>query len=309
MSFLKTKVAVLRGGPSYAYDDSLKTGAYILSLLRDMPEEYAPMDVFISRDGEWHHGGLANDPHKILSQADLVWNSMHGSYGEDGQVQQLLEAHKMAYTGSSPLSASFANNKDMAKRLYKKHGLLTPDFEVIGERDLYNEDKLIHIFRNYAHPVIVKPSNGVRAFGVRLAHTFSELKDLIKSTLKHSPKAIVEEYISGVVVSTPVLESAKGEDIYAFLPTHLITTKITKPTVDENKKMEEMARRAHDILGLRHFSSSDFIITPKGKIYIIETNAVPVLHEDSLMHHSIKQSGWKPQDFVDHSIKLALNRL
>ncbi|MSR87941.1 MAG: ATP-grasp domain-containing protein [Candidatus Zambryskibacteria bacterium] len=309
MNFGKTKVAVLRGGPSYAYSDSLKTGAYVLSLLRKMPESYEPLDIFISKDGDWHYGGLVEEPHRILSKIDVVWNAMHGPYGEDGKVQQLLESIKVPFVGSGTLAASFSNNKDLAKRLYRKHALPTPEFEVVSEQDLFNEDKLIYIFRNFGHPVIVKPSTGVRAMSVRMARTFAELKDAVKHVFQHSPKAIVEEYVSGIVASCTVVEGGKGEGLYAFLPTHLkINRRTAKPSVEENKQMEELAKKAHNILGLRHFSSSDFIITPKGKIYLLETNSVPVLHEEALLHQSFKQSGWRPKDFVDHSLRLALGR-
>lgn len=307
---MSIKVAVLRGGPSYAYDESLQTGAYVLSLLREMPESYEPLDVFIGKNGDWHYSGLVEEPHRILSKADVVWNAMHGPYGEDGKVQQLLDSLSVPFAGSGTMASSFANNKDIAKRLYRKHTIPTPEFEIISEADFFNEDKLIHIFRNFVHPVIVKPSTGVRAMSVRLAHTFIELKDAIKRALEHSPKAVVEEYVSGVVSSCTVLEGAKGESLYAFLPTHLkIKRTTTKPSTEENKQMEELAKKAHNILGLRHFSSSDFIITPKGKIYLLETNSAPVFYEDSLMHQSLKNSGWRPKDFVDHSLKLALNQL
>jgi D-alanine-D-alanine ligase len=294
----KIRVAVLRGGPSPAYEESIKTGAYVLSLLRDMPHKYEPVDIFIDRNGDWHHGGVANDPHQILHDVDAVWNALHGTYGEDGGVQKLLENLQKPFTGSGITASAFASNKDLSKRLYQRHSLHTPQHTVVTIDD-FNDDALIEIFRNYLHPVVVKPATGVRAVGVRMAHTFHDLKEAIQKTFEHSPKVLVEEYIKGAVSSCVVIEKGKGERLYTLIPSG-------RHPVEINKKIEEMARLAHEILGQRHYSSSDFIVTPRGKIYILETNSLPVLHDDSHLHHALHATGWPPKDFCDHCLKLAL---
>ncbi|MDP3875076.1 MAG: hypothetical protein Q8Q22_00960 [bacterium] len=306
----KIRVAVLRGGLSNGYDTSLKMGEHILSALREMPEVYEPTDIFISKDGEWHRGGLVYEPHHALQHTDVIWNALHGSYGEDGQVQRVLEGLQIPFTGSSAVASALAINKDMARRLYRKNSLLTPAHELITEDNL-NEDRLIDISRNYLYPVIVRPArrssdeqaNASESLGVSLVHTFHELKQTIKEAFTHSPRVLVEEFIKGNEVSCAVIEGARGERIYALLPSSKSKFKLK---VEENKEIEGMARRAHEVLGLSHYSSSDFIITPKRKIYILETNSLPVFHEDSLMHHSLHATGWRPRDFVDHVIKLTM---
>lgn len=297
----KIKVGVLRGGPSYGYEDSLQTGAYLLNALRSMPDTYEPVDIFISRSGEWHHGGLVVEPQRVLSQTQVVWNAIHGPYGEDGEVQKLLEKLRHPYVGSDVFSSALAFNKDFAKSIYEKHSLPTP----IGTtffQDSLTDEALIQVFQTYIHPVIVKPATGSRGLGVRLAHSFQELKDAVKKTFSHSPKVMVEEYVRGKTSSCTVVERAKGEELYALIPSG-------RHPVEINKKIEDMAKRAHRALGQRHYSSSDFIITPKGKIYILETNSVPALHDNALLHHSLHTTGWQPQHLADHCIKLALNTL
>ena len=294
----KIKVAVLRGGPSNEYDVSLKTGEQVLTLLREMPNTYEPVDIFISRDGEWHYGGLVQEPHQALRHVDVVWNALHGLYGEDGQVQRILEGLQIPFTGSSAVASAISMNKDMAKKAYKLHSLNTPRHELL-EEGADNDDHLVFIFRNYLHPVIVKPANASGSLGVSLVATFHELKKAVKETFQYSPRVLVEEFIKGDEVSCVVIEAAKGERIYTLLPTGRLN-------VAENKSVEEMAKRAHEALGLRHYSSSDFIVTPKRKIYILETNSLPVLHEDSLMHSSLRATGWRFREFVDHVLKLAM---
>src|SRR3989344_5696742 len=295
-----TRVAVIRGGQSSGYDDSLKTGEHILSALRDMSETYEPLDIFISKDGEWHRGGLVHEPHRALEHVDVVWNALHhGLYGEDGQVQRILESLQIPFTGSSTVASALAMNKDMAKHLYQEHSLLTPAHELITEDDL-NEDRLINIFRNYLSPMVVKPTRGS---SVSLAHTFNELKQSIKGAFTQSPRVLVEEFVKGDKISCAVIEGVKGERIYALPPSSKSKLKLT---VEENKEIEKMAKQAHEVLGLSHYSSSDFIITPRKKIYILETNSLPTLHQDSLTRQSLQANGWRPRDFVSHVLRLAM---
>src|SRR3989344_6179576 len=138
------KVAVLRGGPSEEYDVSLKTGAHVLSLLREMPDKYDPIDIFISRDGEWHLSGLVEEPYRAIRHVDTVWNALHGTYGEDGQVQRLLERMKVPFTGSGSLSSALRMNKEMAKEIFSRHSFLIPRHEILFENNL-TEEKLVYI--------------------------------------------------------------------------------------------------------------------------------------------------------------------
>ena len=302
----KVKVAVLRGGPSNAYGASLKTGEHILSTLRGMTEIYEPVDIFISKEGEWHREGLVYEPHHALDHLDVVWNALHGSYGEDGQVQRVLESLRIPFTGSSAVASALSMNKEMAKRLYQKRSLPTPAHELVTEEN-FNEDQLIAISRNYLYPLIVKPTNASGSLGVSLAHTFHELKRAIKETFIHSPRVLVEEFVRGDEASCSVIEEVNGERIYALPPTYPNSTKrVGHLSAEEAKSIEDMAKRAHEALGLRHYSDSDFIITPKGKIYILETNSLPMLHEGSPMYQSLSETGWHHRDFVDHILKLTM---
>lgn len=304
----RLKVAVLRGGPSYAYEDSLKTGAYVLNHLRTKPEEYEPLDVFISRDSEWHLGGVVNEPHRILSQVNVAWNALHGPYGEDGQVQKLLDGARVPYVGSGSLGSTFSFDKTLSKDIYRKSDLLTPASITININTL-SENLLIEIFQTFMHPVVVKPADGSHGLGVRLVNTYQDLRDAVKKSFLHTQKVMVEEYVRGSVASCVVLEEGRGERYYTFVPTRLDTmAKVSSHSVADNRYIAEMAQLAHRALGLRHFSSSDFIISPKGKIYILETNSVPVLHENSLTHKAFEHTGWSGGEFIDHCVRLGLNQ-
>lgn len=316
------RIAVLRGGPSHEYEVSIKTGENVLSILRNRPDKYSPIDVFISKDGTWHLHGRAVPPHKALSHVDVVFNALHGTYGEDGKVQTLLSALNIPYTGSGPVASALAMNKGLAKEVYVRHGLRVPKHEMVeGNVSL---DKLIQIFRNYLHPVIVKPVDSGSSVGMRLAHTFEELKEAVVHALRHSERALIEEYILGKEATCAVVDGARGQKLYALIPVE-IRKPLGSPFFDyeakysgestelcpgsfspkENREIENAAKLAHEALGLRHYSRSDFIITPKGNIYILETNSLPGLTKESLLPKSLRAVGWDPHDFVEHVISLA----
>jgi len=319
----KLRVAVLRGGPSHEYDVSLKTGGHVLSLLRDMPEKYAPLDIFIDKKGVWHFEGRPQTPQDALRHADLVWNGLHGRYGEDGQVQRLLTTLNIPYTGATAVPSVLAMNKEQAKAVYRKHGLHTPH-HVLLTLDLHLDSSLFEIFRTFLHPVIVKPANSGSSVGMKIAHTYKELKEAVMHAFDHSHRVLVEEFVRGREATCGVVENFRGEKIYALIPVEIERpknsifdyeakysgqTKEMCPgsfTSTETKDIEEMARKAHEALGLRHYSRSDFIITPKGKAYILETNSLPGFTTESLLPISIEAVGWNSREFVDHIIKLAL---
>ncbi len=305
MKFNGIRVAVLRGGPSSHYEDSLKTGEHVLSALRELPD-YQPIDIFISKDGDWHRDGLVAEPHEALRHADVVWNALHGSYGADGQVQRALEGVKIPFTGSGMVSSVLAGNHDMARNLYKNHFLRAPMHETLTAED-FDDIKVIEIFRNYMHPVVVRPTHSHIQARKLIAHTFQELKDAIKETFRHSPRVLVEERVGGDEVLCAVLEGAKEEKIYAFEPLKLTSSeqakKLTKPI---QKTIEEMAKKAHEVLGLKHYSASRFTVSPKGRVYILETEALPLFHKDSHIQKAIEKIGWRHHDFVNHVIKLTL---
>ncbi|MDQ3089630.1 MAG: hypothetical protein M3Q24_00555 [bacterium] len=320
---IRTRVAVLRGGPSEEYDVSLETGKQILSLIKEFPDKYEPTDIFISKNGEWHASGVVNDPHKVLKDIDVVFNALHGKYGEDGKVQQILQSLQIPFTGSSSLSSSLAMNKHLSKEVFIKEGLLTPRHLVLGVEDVTNE-KISHIYRNFMHPVIVKPSSSKSSVGVNVVFGIKELRHAISEAFMKSKKIIVEEFVRGKVATCTVIDKARGEKLYTLIPVEIknpknsafLTNNLKSENENEelcpgtfskaeNKEIERMSKVAHRGLGLRHYSQSDFIVTNNGKVYILESNSQPSFV--NLSPQALSASGWQSKDFIDHVLTLALN--
>ncbi|MFA5763966.1 MAG: D-alanine--D-alanine ligase [archaeon] len=319
----RIKVAVLRGGPGTESEVSFKTGKNVID---NLPDKYVPVDVFISRSGEWHLDGVAISPAKLFSHIDVVFNALHGEYGEDGEIQKLLDQFKVKYTGSTALASALGMNKAMAKKIFVNNGLKTPVFAVVKKKDdinfLAND-----IFKTFPMPAIVKPNGSGSSVGVSIVRMIKDIVPALKEAFKHSEIAIVEEFISGKEATCGVIEKFKGQDIYSLLP-----IEITKPkeyeffnydakysgkskeicpgnfSKEESKTMQEMAKLAHKVLGLRHYSRSDFIVHPKRGVYILEANTLPGLTKESLLPVSLEALGVSMSQFLDHVLTLALGK-
>lgn len=319
----RIKVAVLRGGPSNEYEVSLKTGK---SVLNNLPDKYIPTDVLIDKKGIWHIDGVPTTPAKVFQANDVVFNAMHGEYGEDGKVQQLLDQFGVKYTGSRALGSALGMNKILAKEIFVKNKIKTPVYKVVKRGEDLSE--ISHkLFKSFPMPAIVKPHGSGSSVGVAIAKNISELEMALENAFKYSDSAVVEEFISGREGTCGVVEDFRGEKIYSLLPVEII-----KPinsgffdynakyngqsqeicpgnfSVKEKKVMQEMAVKAHEALGLRHYSRSDFIIHPKRGVYILEINTLPGLTSESLLPKSLKAIGCSLSHFLDHIINLALQK-
>ena len=123
---MHTVVGVLRGGPSREHEVSLKTGAFIIANLP--ADKYIIRDIYIDKEGQWHDRGRVVSPERVLRQVDAVLNGMHGDYGEDGEVQKLMERFGVRYAGSDSFGSYLAIHKLISKIRAQEAGLLTPEF-------------------------------------------------------------------------------------------------------------------------------------------------------------------------------------
>ncbi len=317
----KKKVGVLRGGPSSEYEVSLKTGKSVMDNLAD---RYECLDIFIDKEGNWHYLGAPVEPKNIFKKVDVIFNALHGAYGEDGTVQTLLDLHNVPYTGSTALASAVGMNKLLSKKVYKNHNLKTPLHTTVSKDD-NSPAEIVRIFKSFPMPVVVKPASGGSSVATAIAQTMSDLQNAVDDALKYSNTALIEEFISGKEATCGVVDNFRNMDIYSLMP-----VEIRKPasstffdynakysgqsqeicpgnfTAVEKEMIQKLAIDAHRALGLRHYSRSDFIIHPRRGIYILETNTLPGLTAESLLPKSLQAVGCTLPDFLDHLIKLAL---
>src|SRR3989344_2035845 len=173
------RIGVLRGGPSLEYDVSLKTGA---NVLKHLSETHNPIDVFISKDRKWHMNGIERPPLRILKNLDVAFNALHGAYGEDGQVQEILNHHGTPFTGSDKYASAIAMNKWMTKERAVLAGIKTPVGILVRQNDSLS-DKAKEIFNTIPHPLIVKPACGGSSLGIHIVDSYSELLSALEKVL------------------------------------------------------------------------------------------------------------------------------
>lgn len=317
-------MGVVRGGPSGEYDVSLKTGASVLRSLNE--EEYNPVDIFISKDGEWHLGGVVKDHRNALKGLDVIFNALHGEYGEDGKVQKIFEENNIPYTGTNSFGSAISMNKALTKKALISAGIKTPEYLVIRKGNL-DESLLREIFNTFPQPSVIKPINGGSSLGVSIAKTQSDLEEALNEAFKYSDSVLVEEYIQGREATCGVIDSFRESDTYALMPSEIIDHtgsdiwsydskysnylhEIKCPgnfSREEKHLIQELSKQAHRSLGLRHYSRSDFIIHPRRGIYMLETNTLPGLTNTSLFPHALNACGSNLPEFVKHTISLALS--
>jgi len=319
----KLRVGVLRGGPGGEYEVSLKTGAHVMEHLPK--ETYHPVDIFIDKNGIWHIQGLERSPGEISGMVDVVFNALHGEYGEDGKVQQILEAHKIPYTGSGIQPSAVGMNKILAKEMARKFGIKVPYHQTIT-REEYESSTPYELFRKILLPVVIKPLSGGSSVGTSLARTSDELEEGIENALRHGETVILEQHIRGREATVGVVDEFRGRKYYALIPIEIErprsndiwnyedkysgATREHCPghfTSSDKKELERLAILAHEAIGARHYSRSDFILSPRG-IYFLEINTLPGLTKESLVPRALSAAGATMPQFLDHLIKLALTK-
>ena len=311
---------MLRGGPSLEHEVSLKTGE---SVLRNLPAKYSAKDIFISKEGEWHLDGKPAHHDRIFRQIDVVFNALHGEYGEDGKVQQLLEAFGVPYTGSGVITSALGMNKILARQAFKSAGLKVPfGFELVLEKELAETAK--DIFKKMPPPWVIKYPSGGSSVGVSIARNFDDLEGALEKVSSFSSKILVEEYIRGREATCGVIDKFRNQKYYALPIVEIIppaqngffnyeakyggqTRELCPSNFDMPTKraIETMAITAHNAIGGRHYSRSDFIVSERG-IYILEINTLPGLTAESLLPKALNAVGSSHKEFLEHLITLAL---
>ncbi len=318
----RIRVGVLRGGPSNEYEISLKTGATVLSNLEQ--EKYNPRDIFIDREGNWHVSGRQIKPHDALNDIDVVFNALHGHYGEDGKVQHLLEVSGIPFTGSGSFASAISMNKLLSKDIYKKEKIKTPRFKIIESISKIKEG-ILDLIKAFSLPVIVKPVSSGSSVGITIVQNFPSFEWAIRHAFEHDNTVFIEEFIKGKEASCGVINNFRNQEYYALPPIEIQphegrffdyeakykgkSNEIVPGnfTQAEKKEIERLAILAHQALGLRHYSRSDFIIHPQRGIFILESNTLPGLTEESLIPKSLQAVGSPLPHFLDHIIQLALS--
>lgn len=316
----KLRVGVVRGGPSSEYAVSLKTGENVLRNLD--PEKYEPYDILLTTRGEWYLRGVRTDFERLSGEVDVIWNALHGTYGEDGKVQRVFESFGIPYTGSDSLASALGMNKILAKERFVADGLRVPK-GIVVEAEQNMNDVIFRVVQTMRLPLVVKPVSGGSSVATKVVRTWNDLETAILSAVKYGD-VLIEEKIEGKEATVCVIDSGEEGKHLVMYPIEIVPPEENEIFDYDAKysgvsqeicpgrfpltthgELRELAIRAHNAIGARHYSRSDFIVSPKG-IYILEINTLPGLTSESLVPKALKAGGVGISDFIDHVIGLSL---
>ncbi len=326
----KTNIAVLRGGPSNEYETSLLTGRNVMDALDT--NKYNIVDVLVDRNGKWFYRGLQIEEYEILSKMDVVFNALHGTYGEDGRVQTLLENAGVPFTGPKSFGAALSFHKTLALEELKKHkidGLMFQGHKLVTAMDLLDgklSDIIDEIFNSFPPPYVIKPVRGGSSFGVTLVNTQSELLNILEKSISEFNEVVVEEYVIGKEITIALGDEMRGEAVYVAPALEILKTerKIFDTGMKYTEGVEELfripaalseevanslpnlARAIYGILQGRHYGRIDMILARGKDLYFLEYNSLPGLTKHSLLPYVWNAVGIDFPGFVDHVITLAL---
>ena len=223
---------------------------------------------------------------------DVIFNALHGQFGEDGYIQTILERYKIPYTHSGVIASSIAMDKEVSKKIFIKNKINTPKFFTYSY-DLKTSDLIKKINKKFGFPVVIKPLNEGSSVNVYI----SEKKSLNKiiNLLKSYQKVLIEQFIDGREIQVAIMGNKKlgaielkpKRKFYDYKAKydssaktqHIIPVNLTSSKFNEVMKL---AYKAHKVIGCRGVSRSDFKFF-KGKFYLLEINTQPGMTKLSLV--------------------------
>jgi D-alanine-D-alanine ligase len=283
---LPKKIAVLMGGPGSERDVSLATGRGVSKALGSLGAEVAEIDI---RDENF----------QLPDDVELAFLTIHGTFGEDGQLQRILERRGIAYTGDGVEASEIAFDKIRSKEKFREHGVTTPLWEVIhpGRRS------------TIPLPIVVKPPREGSTVGVVIVKSEGEIESAINEAAKYSHELLIEKFVPGRELTIgilgeqalPILEIIpKGgfydfNNKYPFLnpqagggAEHVCPAKIEAA---KTREIQELALRAFRAVGLQVYGRVDAILSDSGQPFILEINTIPGMTEASLLPEAAAATG------------------
>ena len=300
---LPKKIAVLMGGPGSERDVSLATGHGVSKALRSLGADVVEVDV--------HDENFA-----LPKDVDLAFITIHGTFGEDGQLQEILEERGVPYTGDGVEASQAAFDKILSKEKFREYDVVTPEWEVIegGQRPTISV------------PLVVKPARQGSTVGVVIVKDASELDSAMAEAAKYDRKLLIEKFVSGRELTIgilgdlalPILEIIPKGGFYDFnnkypflnpqaggAAEHVCPAKIDP---NKTKQIQEQALHAFRALGLVVYGRVDVLLPDSGNPFVLEVNTIPGMTEASLLPEAAAAAGINYVDLCARIIALSRAR-
>jgi D-alanine-D-alanine ligase len=312
---MKTRVAVLCGGRSGEHDVSLRSAETVVGALD--PARYAVRRILITREGRWEPEALRPEP-GANPDIDVVFPVLHGTFGEDGTVQGLLELADLPYVGAGVLGSAACMDKELAKRLCRERGIDVVEFVVL-RRDALD---IAAVEAQLPYPVFVKPANMGSSVGISKAGDRRELAAALRCAAEYDRKVLVERAIVGRELECAVLgndeplasqpcEIRPSRDFYDYEDKYLLDAARFELPAKLSAELTERLRRtaldAYRALECRGMARVDFLLeNATGRLFVNELNTIPGFTSISMYPQMWAHSGVSLPELVDRLIALAL---
>jgi D-alanine-D-alanine ligase len=323
----KIRVAVLSGGTSNERAVSCRTGE---SVAHALAQTHTVHTVHIDAHGAWHHSTPEGSthtlaPHALQHLVDIVYIALHGAFGEDGQVQALLDEYCIPYTGSNAAASALCMDKARCSDTCRAGGIPTPRHTVIF-RDTAQHATIINTAAQHGFPCVIKPNASGSSVGVSIVRCAEDVLPAIEAAWKEDTTALIQDYIRGREVSCAVLGNAGG----ACTPLPVIevtplqsdffdyTAKYTAGEATETcpavlpkettQAIQHAAVRAHQLCGCDGLTRSDFRIAENGTPCFMEINTVPGQTPTSLCPQEAVAAGMSFEEFVSLQVRLGVEK-
>ena len=305
------KIAVVMGGPSSEAEVSRNTGAAVLAALKANG-----LDAV----------GIEFDPVNFTEQikasgADVVFNAVHGSYGEDGRIQASLELLGIPYTGSGVLASAVTMDKNAAKRMMLGEGIPTPRARMYRSIDR-SRDLAGEIAEEFSMPVVVKAASQGSSIGVVIVESTEGIDAAVEEAFRYGDEILVEEFISGKEITVAVMGDEKEQKLLPIVEItttsgrydyeskytqgasqHIIPARLTE---EEGRKAEKAALDCFNACGCSGVARFDMMVSEEGNPYIIDINTVPGMTATSLVPDAAKAVGISFPDLCEKLVNMAL---
>ena len=301
------RVAVLAGGIGQERDISIQSGDCVAKALKQ-----AGLDVITADIGP--------DNLSILDEADIevFFIALHGKFGEDGQLQQILEDNSLIYTGSGPAASKMAFDKMAGKKAFLKAGLKTP--AAIEFTDRTEAENCRSCFLNCPGSFVVKPTRQGSTIGVTIVDSVQSALEAAPKCLEEFGDCMIEQFIEGREITVgilgdkvlPIIEIKSSTGFYDYHAKYVDEqTEFLFDTIDEPALIAKINAAAMDcfsVLGCRDFGRVDFILGNDGTAYILELNTIPGLTSHSLVPKAAAKAGLSMSDLCVNVIEMAMQR-
>ncbi len=313
----KLRVAVLYGGRSGEHDISLRSAEAVIAALS--PDKYEVSRYFISLEGRWEPGPILPVP-GAHPDIDVVFPVLHGTFGEDGTIQGLLELADLPYVGANVLSSAVSMDKDIMKRVCRDKGLPVVDYLVLSRDEMDAAAVAVRL----PFPLFVKPANLGSSVGISKAHDMAELEAALQLAAEFDRKIIVERGVEGREFECAVLgnenpaasvpcEILPSKEFYDYEDKYLLNlAKVELPaklSEEDTAEMRRLAVACYEAVGCEGMGRVDFLReTSTGQIFINEINTIPGFTSISMFPKMWEYTGIPYRDLLDRLIELALER-